>query len=86
MKDLIAYISALLECMREKEMKGKKGGTDKNIDATLIFREKILDKFQPLREGFKQESVKKLNELWQNYGMFHWWANCKVLFQQVSTK
>ena len=60
MKDLIAYISALLECMREKEMKGKKEGTDKNIDATLIFREKILDKFQPLREGFKQESVKKI--------------------------
>ena len=25
----------------------------------MIFREKILDKFQPLREGFKQESVKK---------------------------
>ena len=34
-------------------------GLRKNIDATVIFREKILDKFQPLREGFKQESVKK---------------------------
>ena len=59
MKDLIAYISALLACMREKEMKGKRKRTEKNIDATVIFREKILDKFQPLREGFKQESVKK---------------------------
>ena len=35
-------------------------GTEKNIDATVIFREKILDEFQPLREGFKQESVKKI--------------------------
>ena len=34
-------------------------GLRKNIDATVIFREKILDEFQPLREGFKQESVKK---------------------------
>ena len=58
MKDLIAYISALLECMREKEMKGKRKRTEKNIDATVIFREKILDKFRLLREGFKQESVK----------------------------
>ena len=57
MKDLIAYISALLECMREKEMKGKRKVTEKNIDATVIFREKKLDKFQPLRVGYKQESV-----------------------------
>ena len=46
--------------MREKEMKGKRKRTEKNIDATVIFREKILDKFRPLREGFKQESVKKI--------------------------
>ena len=32
-------------------------GTEKNIDATVLFREKILDEFQPL--GFKQESVRK---------------------------
>ena len=35
-------------------------GTEKNIDATVILREKILDEFPPLREGFKQESVKKI--------------------------
>ena len=40
-------------------MKRKRKRTEKNIDATVIFREKILDKFQSLREGFKQESVKK---------------------------
>ena len=40
----------------KRRWKGKRKGTEK-WDATVIFREKILDEFQPL--GFKQESVRK---------------------------